>query len=204
MDNNKKTLAERILDGDTNNLQEMVNSASYSQPLQRLAAVAGIDNHHSILKYNGQESEGTFDDIESEEIIDIHPVISKKKTPKSPQKPKAKKNSKRRKASKRISGHSEFSSWLTNQIPLPGAEILVKNSKKKKKRKKKTKTVLDKNIQGSVREKEEIASEALAKLYAAQGHHKKALKMYEKLSLINPQKSGFFAPLIENLKNKLQ
>ncbi len=199
MDKNKKTLAEQILDGDTSDLQERLKAAPYSQPLQRLAAAAGIDNQHNVLKINRQDAEGS---VEREEAIDIIP-LEQIKRPKS-SKPKTNKKNKRKKKSERISGHSEFSAWLIGRKQLPGVEIPEKKSKKKKKRKKKTKTALDKSIHGSIREKEEITSEALAKLYAAQGHHKKALKMYEKLSLINPQKSGFFAPLIENLKNKLQ
>jgi len=35
-----------------------------------------------------------------------------------------------------------------------------------------------------------------------QGHIDKAIEMYEKLSLINPEKSAYFAALIEKLKKQ--
>ena len=47
-----------------------------------------------------------------------------------------------------------------------------------------------------------ILSEPLANIMAAQGHTKKAKKMYKQLGLIFPEKSGYFAAKIENLKKK--
>lgn len=52
----------------------------------------------------------------------------------------------------------------------------------------------------SVEEKEDIATETLAELLVRQGHTQKAIAMYEKLRLIFPEKSSFFAQKIENLK----
>lgn len=49
----------------------------------------------------------------------------------------------------------------------------------------------------------EIISEPLAQLYYKQGHYDKALKLYEKLFLNNPEKSIYFASLIQEIKNKL-
>lgn len=47
----------------------------------------------------------------------------------------------------------------------------------------------------------EVITETLAEVLADQGQNEKAILMYEKLSLIFPEKSAFFAARIENLKN---
>jgi hypothetical protein len=54
----------------------------------------------------------------------------------------------------------------------------------------------------SIAEDENLASETLAALFEAQGHYTKAIAMYERLSLQNPEKSSFFAAKIEKLKKK--
>ncbi|MBW6460925.1 MAG: hypothetical protein K0B08_10175 [Bacteroidales bacterium] len=55
----------------------------------------------------------------------------------------------------------------------------------------------------SIEENDGILSETLARLVAAQGKIEKAIKIYQRLMLKNPQKSSYFAAQIEKLKKEL-
>lgn len=55
--------------------------------------------------------------------------------------------------------------------------------------------------ESSTKIKDELITESFAKLLIKQGKKEKALQIYEKLSLKFPEKSTYFADLIENLKN---
>ncbi|UTW64443.1 hypothetical protein KFE98_09970 [bacterium SCSIO 12741] len=61
---------------------------------------------------------------------------------------------------------------------------------------------LDKMARESLREDDDMVTETLAKIHAKQGHFDKAIEVYEKLSLKFPEKSGYFARLISELKEK--
>ena len=54
----------------------------------------------------------------------------------------------------------------------------------------------------SLLENEHLVTETLAKIYALQGNTNKAIRAYEILSLKFPQKSVYFATLIQNLKKQ--
>jgi hypothetical protein len=49
-------------------------------------------------------------------------------------------------------------------------------------------------------QEEDIVTEAMAEAYILQNKHAKAVDTYEKLSLLNPSKSAYFAAKIESLK----
>jgi hypothetical protein len=58
------------------------------------------------------------------------------------------------------------------------------------------------NAKESLIENEHLVTETLAKIYALQGNISKAIRAYEILSLRFPQKSAYFASLIEGLKKE--
>ncbi len=55
----------------------------------------------------------------------------------------------------------------------------------------------------SISRKDSLISESLAEVYAKQGKKEKAIDMYQKLSLLNPEKNAYFAAKIENLQKDL-
>jgi tetratricopeptide (TPR) repeat protein len=55
----------------------------------------------------------------------------------------------------------------------------------------------------SISRGDELVSESLAEVYAKQGKREKAIDMYQKLSLHNPEKNTYFAAKIENLQKDL-
>jgi hypothetical protein len=60
----------------------------------------------------------------------------------------------------------------------------------------------DQKAKESLLENEELVTETLAKIYALQGNINKAIRAYQILSLKYPNKSAYFASLIEELRKK--
>ena len=105
------------------------------------------------------------------------------------------------------SGQQEFEKLVTLEEEEVKKEtttdqVAPSSADKRKLSKKEKKKQLKKILKKSLEIEDEIVSETLAKVMVQQGHISKARKMYEKLSLIFPEKSAYFADIIENLEEE--
>jgi DNA-binding SARP family transcriptional activator len=55
-------------------------------------------------------------------------------------------------------------------------------------------------IEADIDDEDDIVSEELAEIYLAQGLRSEAIEIYRKLSLLNSEKSIYFAEKIENIE----
>lgn len=85
-----------------------------------------------------------------------------------------------------------FTEWLKTMRRLPQAQV---------------ETVTDESEQQHIQqvaanslEQKEVVTETMAEVLAKQGKNPEAIAIYEKLSLLDPSKSAYFAAKIENLK----
>ena len=98
---------------------------------------------------------------------------------------------------------------LVNLTDNPGMAFVsiiegaVKEQEKKKKKKKQKKKSTQNPPEDS-KLRNEIVSEQLAEIYLKQGMKKEAMEMYRKLSLQNPEKSVYFAKILEKIKKNLE
>lgn len=111
---------------------------------------------------------------------------------------------------------SKFSTWNKSKPEFAGFDLIGYNSRgmidelaNKRVRKTTTETTIIPQKINKVAEtaneslefESDIASETLAKILIIQGHYTKAIAMYNRLSLIFPEKSGLFAAEIKKIEN---
>jgi hypothetical protein len=106
---------------------------------------------------------------------------------------------------------TSFTSWLSQFQPpdIKSQLSSIMESKKReelKKKKKEKKKAAQRDVnqiaEESVTPHPDVVSETLAKLFARQGQHAQAIEIYERLMLVFPKKSAYFAEQIEQLKKK--
>jgi hypothetical protein len=86
-----------------------------------------------------------------------------------------------------------FTDWLKTMKRLPQSEIP-----------KVTDIVAEKKVEQMAEhsiDEGEVVTETMAEVWLKQGNREKAIETYNKLSLLNPDKSAYFASLAEQLKN---
>jgi hypothetical protein len=86
-----------------------------------------------------------------------------------------------------------FTEWIKTMKRLPESEITAAVSATDEKK-------VEKMAEVSIHDRE-VVTEAMAEVWEKQGNIAKATAIYQKLSLLNPGKSSYFASKIEQLKN---
>src|SRR5687768_6195200 len=86
-----------------------------------------------------------------------------------------------------------FTEWLKIMKRFPVTEIAAAVSPTDEKK-------VEKMAETSINDRE-VLTEAMAEVWEKQGNKAKATEIYQKLSLLNPAKSSYFAAKIEQLKN---
>jgi hypothetical protein len=85
-----------------------------------------------------------------------------------------------------------FTEWLKVMKKLPATEIASSVSASDEKK-------VEQMAELSINDRE-VVTETMAEVWERQGNHEKARETYEKLSLLEPAKSSYFAAKIEHLK----
>ncbi|MGN6294091.1 MAG: hypothetical protein ACTHMV_15195 [Chitinophagaceae bacterium] len=85
-----------------------------------------------------------------------------------------------------------FTEWLKTLKKLPPSQIPVTATRQEEKN-------VEQMAQVSITDRE-VVTEAMAEVWEKQGNAVKAQELYEKLSLLDPSKSSYFAAKIEHLK----
>jgi hypothetical protein len=88
-----------------------------------------------------------------------------------------------------------FTNWLKVMKRLPGQTVIEKTDEREAER--------IRRFAASSIEERDILTETMAEVLAKQGMYENAIALYQKLSLIYPPKSAYFASRIEQLKASL-
>lgn len=135
----------------------------------------------------------------SDQTDDAYSGTNGKKDLASEAEPSEKKKEKRKKEQKPKKDKRKKKDKAKNHPEKEEKKKEKAEKKKKKKGKEKKKGLKKKREAAALMLSGDIISETLAELLARQGHTAAAIAMYEKLCLIYPQKSSFFALKIEEL-----
>lgn len=92
---------------------------------------------------------------------------------------------------------ASFGSWTAYKAP----SLEIKKSAKSRSDPKQNKNSISEILERSVTDTDEVTSETLAFILARQGQTDRAIKMYERLILLFPKKSAYFAAQIKKLKS---
>jgi|GEM_PF-1038098 len=157
--------------------------------------------------------------IEDDELMTVSKLFETEEIPRKKKKVKRKKKKKKNVAA--INTQTpDFTDWLMNLEAPKAASFDIEKEVKKAKKPKKTAKSNSKNkaskskktgdkgkrlkkiIEKSVKTDTGLVSETLADLLVSQGKNKKAIKMYEQLSLKFPEKSAYFAAQIKKLMSE--
>jgi len=85
-----------------------------------------------------------------------------------------------------------FTEWLKTLKRVPDTEVKTADVASEEK----IRELADHSIS-----KDDVVTETMAEVWVKQGNKEKAIETYNKLSLLNPDKSAYFASLVEQLKN---
>ena len=93
-----------------------------------------------------------------------------------------------------------FTEWLKTMKKLPGQQAAAGNQPAATETSVAEADLTVQALAEKSNQEEEVLTEAMAVVLSSQGKRQKAVELYQKLSLMNPSKSAYFAAKIEQLK----